>query len=201
MSYAQTPPRLIAGALGLDFVNTLEWRGDPAMPGERLVSYAELVLWATHAGALGRPEARRLQARARRRTGEAEAVWREAIALREALARLFAAPRGSSAKHLALVNRMLARAPGRTRLASTPEGFGWSTGAANALERPLWPVLWSAAELLTSGRIGQVRTCGDARCGWLFLDTSRNRSRRWCAMDDCGNRAKVRRHSERRRGR
>jgi predicted RNA-binding Zn ribbon-like protein len=72
-------------------------------------------------------------------------------------------------------------------------------GAAKALDRPLWPVLWSAADLLTSARLAQVRVCADPRCGWMFLDVSKNRGRRWCAMENCGNRAKVRRHYERRR--
>lgn len=198
-SYAEAPPNLIAGALGLDFVNTLDWRGDPTAPGERLLSYAELALWAMHAGALGRGEGRRLQADARRRPAEAEAVRREAIALREALAQLFGAPRAHHAAPLARVNGLLARAPARTALAGSRDGYIWSTATATPLEQPLWPVLWSAAELLTSSRLGRVRRCGDPRCGWMFLDTSRNGSRRWCAMEDCGNRAKARRHSERRR--
>ena len=65
---------------------------------------------------------------------------------------------------------------------------------AEALERPLWPVLWAAAELLTSADRDRVRACASDPCRWLFLDLSRNRSRRWCSMEDCGNRAKARRH-------
>jgi predicted RNA-binding Zn ribbon-like protein len=62
------------------------------------------------------------------------------------------------------------------------------------LEDPLWPILWSGVDLLTSERHDPVRTCGESECGWLFLDTSRGHRRRWCSRETCGNRAKARRH-------
>ena len=61
------------------------------------------------------------------------------------------------------------------------------------------PVASSAAELLTSAALEDTRECDSEGCGWLFLDTSRSRRRRWCDMRDCGNLAKVRRFRERRR--
>jgi predicted RNA-binding Zn ribbon-like protein len=62
----------------------------------------------------------------------------------------------------------------------------------------LWPVSWSAAELLTHGPLDRIRECpGQGNCGWLFLDVSKNASRRWCDMRVCGNRAKARRHHAR----
>ena len=70
-----------------------------------------------------------------------------------------------------------------------------------ALDRPLWPVLRSAAALLTSDDIARIRECAAERCAWLFIDHSRNRSRRWCDMRDCGNRAKARRHYARAKAR
>ncbi len=199
-SYAESPPQLIGGALCLDFANTVHWRGDPAAPGDRLVSYDELVHWTHHAGALGRRRARQLISEGRRRPDEARTVLQTAIALRETLARL-AAPRGRrAAPDLAFVNRLLANAPARAAVIPADRGFAWSTdGVGDPLDEPLWPILWSAAELLTSARLAQVRECDDPRCAWLFVDASRNRRRRWCAMENCGNRAKVRRHLERRR--
>ncbi|MCB0153982.1 MAG: CGNR zinc finger domain-containing protein, partial [Anaerolineae bacterium] len=56
----------------------------------------------------------------------------------------------------------------------------------------------SAAELLTSDRLNRVGQCAGESCGWLFLDTTRNHSRRWCEMEHCGNRAKAKRHYRRR---
>ena len=194
-SYVTEPPKLIGGALCLDFVNTLTWRGEPIGGDERLHQYGQLIHWARHAGAIGPSEARALLGLARRRPAEAERQLASAIALREAIARLvLARGRGRSAD-VALVNHRLADAPKRTSVVPTTDGFAWSSERAGArLDRPLWPVVWSAADLLVSDRLAEVRTCADPRCGWLFLDLSQNRRRRWCSMEDCGNRAKVRRH-------
>lgn len=65
------------------------------------------------------------------------------------------------------------------------------------LERILWPIAQSAAELLTSSELGTVRLCEAPDCAWLFLDQSCNRSRRWSDMKVCGNRQKARRHYQR----
>ncbi len=76
----------------------------------------------------------------------------------------------------------------------TSAGYAWTwADDPNALDRMLWPLVRSAAELLVTGDLSRVRVCGGERCGWLFVDTSKNRSRRWCDMQDCGNVAKVRR--------
>ena len=78
--------------------------------------------------------------------------------------------------------------------------FAWALkGEKKALERPVWLLARSAAELLTSAQLNRVRECGGVNCGWLFLDTSRNGSRRWCDMKSCGNRAKTQRHYKRKR--
>ncbi|MCL6613391.1 MAG: CGNR zinc finger domain-containing protein [Firmicutes bacterium] len=81
-------------------------------------------------------------------------------------------------------------------------GFAWKWGGeGKALDRMLWPVVRSAAELLISGDRERVRECAAEGCGWLFLDASRNTRRKWCAMTSCGNRAKARRYYERKRKR
>ena len=87
----------------------------------------------------------------------------------------------------------------RFRMAWSPAGFGWEWDRASpGLDRVLWPVAWSAAELLMQGPLERIRECpGQDTCGWLFLDLSKNASRRWCDMRVCGNRAKARRHYER----
>lgn len=77
----------------------------------------------------------------------------------------------------------------------------------NAFRRD-WPSAWdapalraafasSAVELLTDPRLDRVKQCPG--CGWLFVDTSRNRSRRWCSMEMCGGRDKALRHYRRQR--
>jgi len=88
-----------------------------------------------------------------------------------------------------------------TRSGSSELRFVWSRAdATDSLTAPLRPVVRSAAELLTSDLVDRVRECHGDDCTWLFLDQSRNRSRRWCSMESCGNRAKVRRHYRRRQG-
>ncbi len=93
------------------------------------------------------------------------------------------------------INRLLARAAAARRLVRHDHRFVWTWRPADRrdLDRLLWPVAWSAGELLASPDLARVRQCGGAGCAWLFLDTSRNQSRRWCDMSVCGNRAKARR--------
>jgi predicted RNA-binding Zn ribbon-like protein len=136
---------------------------------------------------------------AAQRPEPAAAVLATALRLRAALGRILTAPEAAAAEDLAVMNAVLARAPTRTGLAATKAGFAWAMTETDPLEQPLWPVVWDAAELLVSGRAGRVGSCSDPDCAWVFLDTSRNRSRRWCSMADCGNRHKARRHYERSR--
>jgi len=193
------PPNLLGGVLCLDFVNTVEWRGAPK-PAERLTDYGELLIWAETAETIGRKARRRLEAEAKRRPDEAGATLAEAIALRATLAELFTAdaPRPALVERL---NAWLARAPERRRLGATAQRYAWAAEpAGDEFMTPLWPVVWSAADLLVSGQAARIRSCTDRLCAWLFIDTSRGRRRRWCSMEGCGNRAKARRHYRKRRG-
>jgi predicted RNA-binding Zn ribbon-like protein len=168
-----------------------------------LTSYSELVAWSVHAGVLTGDQPRRLLAESVRRPEDAVSVLSRAIALREAIYRIFSAI--SHGDHpqtadLTILNAELSWTLTQSRIVSTAQGFDWDwAGGEDALDRMLWTVVHDAVELLTSGELDRVGQCADGRCGWLFLDTSRNRSRRWCSMEDCGNRAKARRHYERSR--
>jgi predicted RNA-binding Zn ribbon-like protein len=99
------------------------------------------------------------------------------------------------------LNSALAQAPGHLRVHKNSGRIEteW-TSAADGLGQILFPVLTSAAELLASPRVGRIRECGSNDCTWLFVDESRNRSRRWCDMRACGNRMKARRHYQRAKG-
>ncbi len=193
---------LSAGRLCLNFANTMDWHRS-AQPVEYLTDYRELVAWSEHAGILTPDAARRLLGEAARRPAEAEAVLARAVTLREAIYRLFSAVAAGlppAAADLALFNAALPEALAHLQIAPTGEGFGWQwVGGEERLDRMLWPILWSAAELLTAGELDRVRECADDNCGWLFMDMSRNRSRRWCSMESCGNRAKARRYHQRHR--
>lgn len=188
------------GDEALDFCNT--WSRDST---ERLLDYGRLVLWADQRGIVTSAEARRLLAEAERQPELARAVHRDALALRDALFRMFSARAADAplaADDLKVLNAWLPRALARLRLSPDGGAWQWATDEAGAagLERMLFPVVRAAAELLTHPeRIGRVHQCASDDCGWLFVDTSKNRSRRWCNMADCGNRAKVRRHYARKR--
>jgi predicted RNA-binding Zn ribbon-like protein len=188
--------RLVGGRLCLDFVNTANHHGRADIK-EYLVDYAALVAWGQHAGALGAADAGRLAAEARGRPAEAADALARAKELRDALHPLFRAVAAGAhipPNNLSVFNAALARLPDRVRLAATPAGLEWNWLATDRLEPAIWRVIWSAAELLTSPERALVRECEGHACSWLFLDASRNRSRRWCSMDDCGNRAKAQRH-------
>lgn len=193
---------LLGGRASLDFANTVNWRGTDE-PIEYLTSYAALVAWGQHAGILNDRQAESLLGEAGRRPAEADAIHLRAVALREAIYRTFAAiSAGNPAEDgdLAVLNSELTRTLACSRIVPSGEGYTWDwSGAEDALDRLLWPVVHDAADLLTSGDLARVGQCADDRCGWLFLDNSRNHSRRWCSMEDCGNRAKARRHHRRSR--
>jgi len=126
-------------------------------------------------------------------------VLRRARDLREAVFRIFARP-GTEGGDLDLLADEAARAAAERRLAATADGYAYTWPESDRLEQPLWPVALAAAELLTSAEErSRVKECAADNCNWLFLDMSRNRSRRWCDMKVCGNRAKARRFSARHR--
>jgi predicted RNA-binding Zn ribbon-like protein len=192
--------KLLGGRLSLDFANTADWHAT-GHPIEFLTSYSELVAWSRHVSVLTESEAQHLLEEAVRRPAEASAVLARTIALREAVYRLFSAiSHGLSpqADDLSTFNAELSTGLAQSRIVLTAEGFVWDwLGDQDALDQMLWPVVHDAAELLTSEKLHRVGQCVDDRCGWLFLDLSRNRSRRWCSMEACGNRAKARRHYRR----
>jgi predicted RNA-binding Zn ribbon-like protein len=193
-----TEINLIGGALGLDFVNTVDPRHAPGRR-EYLDGYAALVTWGGHAGAIDPGRGKRLREDAAGDPAAAERVLGRAIRLREALYPLFSrAARGQppTPEDLAVLQDELTRALPHLRIARSRAGYAreWEQDSA-ALDQVLWPVAWSAAELLTHGPLDRIRECpGQGNCGWLFLDLSKNASRRWCDMRVCGNRAKARRH-------
>ena len=194
---------LSAGRLCLDLPNTLNRRPAPD-PRELLTSYGRLVAWARLAGLVDDGRAETLLDEAASRPQEATRVLRRAVALREAIyAAMHAVVEDKSVPDAALatINAEAARASARARIVPTAGGFAWGWDEAGpALDRPLWPVARSAVELLTSPELPQVRECAADTCAWLFIDTSKNRSRRWCDMAVCGNRAKARRHYARAKG-
>lgn len=196
------PAAAAARQVCLDFANTV---GDHAsdQPEERLRSYGDLARWAERAGVASPQEASALRQAAHERAEDARRALERAIALREAIYRIVVAliaQRRAAPEDLAILNDTLSQLDQGPRIAMTDEGaFTWQWPLDRAsLDWPARVAALSAAGLLTSEDRERLGQCADeGGCGWLFLDTSRNHSRRWCSMDDCGNRAKQRRHSQR----
>ena len=186
--------------LCLDFVNTVGGRKSDA-PNDHLGDYADLVAWSESAGTLTDTAANRLRQAAVQAPAQAAAVFRRAGELREALYRIFVRMIGDARptdEDLARLNVELGPALAHLRLAQSQEGYAWVWETESRdLDQVIWPVARSAAELLTSDELDRVRECANETCGWLFIDRSRNRSRRWCDMSECGNVAKVRRYRQR----
>jgi len=197
--------KLVAGELCLDFANTADWHASDT-PIELLRTYRDLVTWGQRVRLLDAAAARRLLREARKRPADAIVVLKRARAVREAIYGIVLAllqRRPPDASVLRGFNRELGTALRHLRVIPEPKGLTWTWDfGSRDLEAMLWPVVRSAADLLTSQRRAKIGQCADDRgCGWLFLDTTKNRSRRWCEMGDCGNRAKARRHYQRSRTR
>ncbi len=193
--------QFVGGDLALDFCNTVGGKRG-SVTREHLVSYLEFAAWSFQAGLLTRPQAEACLERAKKKPAEAADALARAIDLREALFRIFAArieKKAPSRADLVLLNSELARSLGRMQLAPPTEGdaccaWCWAP-VEGAMDHALGPIAHSAAKLLTNGtHLSRVEICHGDTCGWLFMDSSKNHSRRWCDMRDCGNRAKIRRH-------
>ena len=193
----QTPVFEFTGKrLCLDFANTVNNRiGNPR---ELLNSYDDLLTWSQEAHILIEQEVEALRERAQRQPGAAAEVLTRAVAVREAIYAIFATrahevtPASSDVDRL---NTELTRANTQMCLVPGQDGFTWNwADKEQALDAMLWPVVRSAADVLTSEELQDVRVCASDDCGWVFLDTSKNHSRRWCDMKGCGNRAKARKH-------
>jgi predicted RNA-binding Zn ribbon-like protein len=194
-------PKRAGGRLCLDFTNTIDPRHGE-QPHEYLKNYSDLMAWSRYVNILTESEAQRLLQEAIKHPAIATIVFQRALTLRETLYQTFSyiiEKKQPREEQLEILNVTLAEGMARARILPTDDSFIWAWSEnAHALERVLWPVARSAAELLISDDRRYIKECpGEDGCGWLFVDTSRNHRRRWCDMEGCGNRAKARRHYER----
>jgi predicted RNA-binding Zn ribbon-like protein len=191
--------RIVGGNLALDFVNTRS--GPPAGPPDDdvLHGYPDLVAWALHVRVVTEPEAARLRRLSRTAPDDARVLFRRALAVRDYLDDLFrgvAAGGRTPDRHLTRLRDDTAEALAHARLVPHDDHYRWRWPDGRDVGRPLWPIVHAATELLTSGPLDRVKTC--AGCRFVYLDESKNRSRRWCSMEDCGTDAKIRRYVARR---
>ncbi|MDF0700453.1 ABATE domain-containing protein [Rhizobium sp. MC63] len=186
---------LLGGHPALDFVNTVDSRGESWGP-DFLNSYTDLVAWASRLDLIDDKERDTLLVRAGRSPSDAEKELRQAKELREALNRLFLSEFDESPvsrDDLELVAGMARHAQLQQSLGCVGGRIRWRRADAKDLAAISTRVAQSAAELLTS-RDGRrpVRACEGPNCGWLFLDQSRGGHRRWCSDKTCGSHARVR---------
>jgi len=190
------------GELCLDFANTLGDR--PRGQEEHLAGWRDLVAWGEQAGVISARDAVALRSLGAAAPKDAARAFAGALTLRECLYRMFAAfadGRAPARDDIQLLNEFLGDALPHARVHGRGAAFcwGWAEGRPS-LDRLLWPVVRSAADLLVSEERTRVRECASGTCSWLFVDRSRTHQRRWCSMKTCGNRAKVRRFYTRHHG-
>jgi predicted RNA-binding Zn ribbon-like protein len=195
---------LTGGHIALDMANTISRREDAERRREHLESYSDLVAFAVQDRILSAKQANTLLLHANRNNASAVRSFRKAIVLREAIYRVFrdiAQRRPVRSNDLLAINNSALQAVLHRQLSGGNGSYRWEwqTNDSQQLDRILWPIAQAAADLLTSDELKLVRWCEAPDCEWLFLDHSRNRSRRWCDMTSCGNRAKARRHYQRTR--
>jgi predicted RNA-binding Zn ribbon-like protein len=189
--------------LCLDLANTLAWRG--SAPSESLHDLPDLLRWCSSSGGQLAGAIEMGESWTERHPAQAAAIFRGAIAIREATYRIFHAAANGNAPaedDLSSLNRALKETPTRSAIQRIGAGFGWRVEARRPATAStlLAPALWSAGDLLTGPQLARVRECANDKCLWLFLDESKNGTRRWCSMSACGNRAKAHRHYARLKG-
>lgn len=191
------PFQLVAGNSALDFVNTLDNRFAPSGPLELLTTFEDVLRFAAQAGLIGPDQARSMAQELPER--DAERLLVEARSLREAIAGIcYSVLEGRPALQtdLDLLSRAAGAGLAHRKLAWVDGRVRWEWGKMEAAT-PLWMLAVEATMLLNSEEMALVRACSSLTCRWLFVDTSKNHSRRWCDMNVCGNRLKARRFYQR----
>jgi predicted RNA-binding Zn ribbon-like protein len=187
---------LVGGALCLDFANTVNSRVDPEH--DYLVNYSDMIGWANKLKIISLAQSNQLRKRVTQHRGEAESAFLAARTLRDLLYRIFSnAAKGSEPNKKDMENfvPLYGESISRSQLIKTGTHFTTTWKMDETLDTMLWPIIYSAGELLQSDDLAHVKECPG--CGWLFLDTSKNQSRRWCSMNTCGARDKMRRYYKR----
>jgi predicted RNA-binding Zn ribbon-like protein len=200
------PPRpesieLIGGHPALDLVNTVSWRHDPGRWRENLAVPLDLLTWAHRAAIIDEQELTAMRLAIGQDAETAAAVLGRVHELRELLYRHLADciddPGGEQQiGNGSPLHRAFADAVTASSLAGTPAR--WTLRALGLHDLPRVLALHGLDLVQTMPR-DRLRRCDDDGCGWLFLDTTRNHSRRWCSSGDCGNRDRARRHYARNR--
>ena len=187
---------MVGGELALDFANTSSGRGSTGHH-EHLRAAGDVIDWAEHARAILPEDAEWLRDMTLQDPQLAQKLLGAALALREdiyglgaELAAGHAAPREKIDRIAAVQASALAKAT----LQPIEGRYAWSWVAKTSpIEAVLGPISLSAITMLMQADLTRIKQCPGEKCGWLFFDATKNKSRRWCEMEVCGNRAKQKR--------
>ena len=207
LDFSRLPSRaatldLVGGSLALDFTNTSSGRGTPSHQ-EHLRDFETLVQWVEHARVVTPPNCLYFREQATRRPKRAAAIFERALAVRELIWRI-----GQTLAERRTISEPLrdelvavhAKSLAFAEIKSRDEAFIWAWNPRRDLEAAiLGPITLSALSLLMEKDLSRTKRCEGKACGWLFFDATKNKSRRWCEMRVCGNRAKVRAARQRKR--
>jgi predicted RNA-binding Zn ribbon-like protein len=191
----------VGGHPVIDFVNTLG--GLPDDPNdEYMFEYSDLLTFAEGSGLLRSEALNRLRRAARRHRSEVDDVLAGALQLRGHIDRILRARvqgRSAPSRDLDALLEAYVVALSFAAVSETGGNYDWDwPDGSPSLDMPLWPISSAAVELLRYAPLDRLGRCD--HCRWLFLDTSRSGSRRWCSMNGCGSILKMRRYRAARRG-
>ncbi len=201
--------KFIGGRLCLDFVNSVGGRKEQEekpypeniILKDKLENYNDLVTWGKQTRIITEVEEKKLLNLIASRKKETDMIFDRAIELRESLFKIIYEVINSKEpeeKMIQILNKEYAVANENRKLVYKDNKIEWQF-SKDPLKPDylIWLIAESAVKLLSSDLLSRVKICSGDDCGWLFLDTSKNKSRQWCDMKDCGNLAKVRRFRER----
>ena len=197
--------KFIGGRLCLDFVNSVGGRTEQdninfpenIILKDKLENFNDLAAWSKETGIISDSDRKKLIDLNALKAKETDSVFKKAIELREALFRILynvINDKEPEESMIQILNREYSTANEKRKLIYLNHKFEWQF-PKDPLEPDyiIWIIAESAAELLSSDLLSRIKMCRGENCGWLFLDNSKNKSRQWCDMKDCGNLAKVRR--------
>ena len=186
---------LLGGKTCLDFINTLDWRGRD-QPVEYLNTFEDVIRWVAYVKIINPKEEKYFSKQAAVNIKKAEEALTVAIELRELLHKMFRDiqhGKRTQKEDLLRLNEFLHQAFSSTAIRHSITGFELDAGVdPTDLTGLLNPIVWDAVNLLTTEDRLRIKSCADTVCGWMFFDISKNKSRQWCDMKSCGNRAKAR---------
>jgi predicted RNA-binding Zn ribbon-like protein len=187
---------LIGKELALDFANTASGRGSPTHQ-DHLRRAEDVVAWAQHARVLTAADVDRVSRVLSYNRKLAGKLVARALKLRDlvySIGATVAAGRKPEDRSIQQLVQLHGECIAHSHLRSIGETFAWTWDATVApVQAILGPIALSALTLLTQADLSRIKQCEGQFCGWLFFDVTKNKRRRWCEMEVCGNRAKQRR--------